>query len=237
MVSFKKPGGVDTGGFPEKILALTKYDMTILSKVHSSENKMAIERGAVTLIANYFENFVDAKARANSERFHHIYEWDRSGDKNARLFKRNITSTPAGAVISFNFTKSKEPNRNGYIFYNKASVMESGQTVIVRPKNKKFLVYTINDQTIITSKPSIISSPGGTQVKGAFTEEWQSFSTYKAKSILKELRYFERINDSIVKKRKLIIPKINRGMIAGMISEASKDASSIAMKAATNRNV
>jgi len=237
MVTFRKSRRVDTGGMPEKIIALTQYDMAILTKLHKSdENKIAIERGAANLVANYFEKFLDARARANRERFHHVYEWDRTGDKDARLFKRNIATTAQGSTITFKFTKSKEPNRNGYIFYNKASVMEAGQTVIIRPRNKKFLVYTINSQMIVTTKPSVVSNPGGIAVKGAFAEEWKSFSAYQARSVLKQFRYFELINQAIKTKRKVVVPKINRGMITGMIAQAEADASSIASKAVTLTN-
>ena len=238
MTSFRKAGGIDTGGMPEKILALTEYDMALLNRLHvKKDNKMLIEKGAANIIAEYFMRFVDARARASHKRFHHVYEWDKTGDSNARLFKKNITPTPAGTVIKFSFTKSKEPNRNGHIFANKASVMEYGETVVIRPKSSKFLVYQIDGRQIVTSQPSVVENPGGVAVQGSFASEWKNFSHYQARGVLKQFKYFELINQAIKTKRKVVIPRISRGMISGMISEASKDASSIAMKAAVVSNV
>lgn len=238
MVSFKKAGGIDTGGMPEKILAMTQYDTTLLTKLHANkENKAMIERGAANLIAEYFMRTIDARARANRTRFHHVYEWDKEGDSNSRLFKKNVTSTPAGAVIRFSFTKSKEPNRNGYVFANKAQVMESGQTVVIKPRSSKFLVYEINGNKIVTQKPSVVQNPGGPEVQGSFASEWKEFSYSQARSVLKQFRYFEMINANIKSKRRIVIPRINRGMITGMIGEASKDAELIAMKAAVRGHV
>lgn len=237
MVSFRKTGGIDTGGMPEKILALSQYDTAIVGKLHkNSQNKMLIEKGAANLVAEYFMRLVDAKARANRESLHHVYEWGEEGNSNARLFKKKISPGTAGTVISFNFIKSKKPNFNGHIFYNKAAVMESGQTVTIKPKNSKVLVYQINNGTsgelMVTSKPSVVNNPGGDAVVGSFEKEWRSFSYHSAKAVLKQFRYFELINEAIKAKRKTVVPKINRGMVSGMITEASKDATSIAVKAA-----
>jgi len=241
MVSFRKTGGVDTGGMPEKILALSQYDTAIIGKLHGTkQNKTLVEKGAANMVAEYFMRLVDAKARANRSSLHHVYEFGAEGNSDARLFKKKLNSTEAGTVISFSFIRSKKPNFNGHIFYNKASVMESGETVVIKPRRGKFLAYSIDTGTskklVVTSKPSIVTNPGGDMVKGSFEKEWKDFSSHTAKAVLKQFRYFELINEAIRAKRKNVVPKINRGTVSGMIAEASKDASSIAVKAAIITN-
>ena len=177
MVSYRKNSRVNTGGFPEKVISIAKYDIDLITSLHMKpSNKMTIERGAANIVATYFEYYLDTKARSNPEKFHHVYEFDKTGDADRRLFKKNLSSTAEGAIISFSFKPAKRPNREGYLFSNKASIMESGETVIVKPKSSKYLMYRVDETGIFvkTSKPSVIRYPGGQYVKGAFKNEFQN---------------------------------------------------------------
>jgi len=231
MMSYRKKGGVDTGGFPEKIIALTQYDTCLLTALHKRpHNKMLIERGAAEIVATYFEEYMDARARSNPEKFHHVYEFDQTGDRDKRLFKKNLSSTPEGTIISFSFRPAKRPNRQGYVFANKASIMEAGETVIVRPKSSKYLMYRINETGafIKTNKPSVIRNPGGASVKGSFKNEFENFTSIQAKRVLKEYRYFERIEKRIKESRSIVVARINKSNISSMVAQANQDASKIA---------
>lgn len=220
------------GGFSAKILALTDYDMQVLTRVHTKKNKDLIEEGAAKLLLTYFENYVDARARANPYRLHHIYEFDLTGDKASRLFKRNITKSPAGVIMSFSFKPAKNPNREGYMFASKAIVMEEGKPLTIKPRRSKYLMYRLRDGRFVkTSKPSFVEHPGGIEVKGAFAQEFKEFTSVQAKRILTEFRFFEKINDNIRLKRSGIIPKINSQKITGLVNQAKIDADRIALEA------
>jgi len=222
----------DDGGFAKKIIALTEYDMQILTRVHSKKNKDLIEEGAAKLLLTYFENYVDARARANPYRLHHIYEFDLTGDKASRLFKKNITKSVNGVIMSFSFKPAKNPNREGYKFASKAIVMEEGKPLTIRPRRSKYLLYRLRDGRFVkTSKPSFVEHPGGTEVKGAFSQEFKEFTSVQAKRVLKEFRFFEKINDNIRLRRSSIIPKINAGQITGIINQSKTDADKIALGA------
>jgi len=225
-------GGFDTGQMPEKILALTRYDATILSRVHTGENKMLIERGAANLVSDYFMRYIDATSRANRKSFHHVYEWDMTGDSDARLFKKKITTTAQGTLMSFSFTNSKTKNRDGYIFAKKAEVMESGQKVIITPKRKSILRFFAKSGDKVFTELSVVYNPGGDFVKNSFTDAWKKYSRYNAKATLRQFKYFESVNEAIKLKRKSIVPRISRGMISGMEQQALKDAGFISTKAA-----
>jgi hypothetical protein len=235
MVSYRKKGGVDTDGFPEKVIALTRYDINLLTALHiKPQNKMVIERGAADIVATYFEEYMDARARSNPEKFHHIYEFGQIGDRDKRLFKKNLSSTTVGTTISFSFRPAKRPNREGYLFANKASIMESGETVIVRPKSSKYLMYKIDETGafVKTNKPSVIRNPGGKYVKGSFKNEFENFTSIQARRVLKEYRYFERITKRIKEKRSVVVGRINKSNISSMAAQANQDAAKIAQMVA-----
>jgi len=222
---------IKDGDFTKKVFSLTKYDSSLLAGVHSGANKALIQLGAARLVTRYFEHLVDAKARVNPGALHHVYEFDMAGKKDARLFESKFVPTSKGTVIMFSFKKAKKPNREGYMFYQKADIMESGKTVIIKPKNKKHLRYTLsNGKIIITSKPSVVTNPGG-DVAGNFNSEFKNFTVYQATRVLKEFKYFERVNANIANKRRRIVPQINAAPLADYAQRAIIDSTQIALEA------
>lgn len=220
----------DDGGFATKIIQLTQYDIGLLGKLGTRKNISLIEEGAGKILINYFEHYIDAIARSNRLRFHHVYEFDQTGDKKARLFKGQVTPSTQGTKISFSFTPAKKPNRFGYKFSNKAQVMEDGKTVIVRPKRSTYLVYVLDDGRFVkTSKPSVIKNPGGDEVKGALASEFRHFTATQARRVLDEYLFFERINDNIKRKRRIVIPRINNTTLTNAAQQAAMDAHEIAL--------
>lgn len=227
----RKRGGFSDGDFAQKVLALTNYDGSVLSKLYVSRaNKQKIERGAAHVVTRYFDAYIDAKARENPKSLHHVYEFDMAGSIDGRLFKKQINSTPNGAVISYRFVNAKNPNRQGYPFKKKASVMESGETVVIKPKNVNYLQYVLKDGRMIRSKMSIVDRPGG-DVAGNFGKEFDQFTRTSAKRVLKEVRYFEKIRDMYKAKRKIVVPRINSSALKDASFQGSKDALEIATQA------
>jgi hypothetical protein len=227
----------NTGKFPEKVFALATYDSTILERTYNKpENKRKISRGAAFLVKNYFDVYMDALARKATKSYHHIYEFDRAGSKDARLFKGVISDVPGGAALSYTFTQAKQPNREGYAFPNKAEVMEAGEPITIRPKTKAYLKYQLRTQSRygghymkgwVMSKESFVPNPGG-DVGGNFEREIAHFMRYRATNVLKKFKYYERIEESIKQKRRMMIPRINAGMVTDAVSRASADADIIA---------
>lgn len=225
------------GDFTGKIFSLTTYDSTLLKSVHSGANKALIEYGAARLVTRYFEFLVDARARANPSSLHHVYEFDKVGKESARLFSSKLTSTSKGVVISFNFKKAKKPNREGYMFYNKAQIMEDGQQVIIKPKEKIALSYRLKNGTfVVTKKPSVVSNPGGKYVKGSFESEFKNFNVHQANRVLKEFNFFQRVNLNIANKRKRVSPQINSAPLSNYAQKAIIDSAQIALEASISDN-
>jgi hypothetical protein len=220
----------DTGQFAEKISALSIYDSNLLTMLYQNPvNKQKINRGAALLVRNYFDLYLDSRARQNPSAYHHVYEFEKTGNPTARLFKAVVTNAPDGsAVINYSFNQAKDPNPEGYPFPNKADVMEKGETIIVTPKRGRYLRYRLEDGQFVTSEKSVIRNPGGDQVRGSFESTFRSFMISQSSIILQKFRFFEKIELSILNKRRLSIPRINSGMTADAANRAKIDAMSIA---------
>lgn len=220
----------NTGLFSEKILAMSTYDSMILQNLYTSPiNKQKITRGAALLLKNYFDQYLDMRARQNPSAYHHVYEFEQTGNPSSRLFKANVTNTADGsAFINYSFTLAKNPNEEGYAFPEKASVMESGQTITITPKRGKYLKYKLSDGRFVTSEKSIVENPGGPEVSGSFEQTFRNFMAGQANVVLEKFRFFNKIEDAMIIKRRLMIPRINSGMVADAAARAKADADNIA---------
>lgn len=220
----------NTGKFAEKVISLTTYDSTLLNNLYLNPvNKQKINRGAAFLIKNYFNEYMDAKARQNPIVYHHVYEFNKTGDKGARLFKTNVTSTPDGsATIIYNFTLSKEPNKEGYVFKNKAEVMENNETIVINPKTKEYLKYTLEDGRFVTSKQSIVENPGGPAVARSFETTFSKFMAIQPAIIIEKFKFFDFVERGIIQKRKSATPRLNKGIISDARTLAKIDSDQIA---------
>lgn len=220
----------NTGKFVEKVTAMSMYDSTILQSLYVNPiNKQKINRGAALLIKNYFNQYLDSRARQTPSAYHHVYEFDRTGESSARLFTAVVGNSPDGsATITYSFTPAKDPNPDGYPFPNKAKVMENGETIVVTPKRSKYLKFEINDGQFVTLEKAVIRNPGGTEVKGSFQSTFQTFMAGQGNTILERLGFFKRIEQAMINRRRLMIPRINSGMTTDAINRGRMDAMNIA---------
>ena len=133
--------------------------------------------------------YIDSKARMNPLTLHHVYEWNQTGNKGARLFNINVNATKHSITFVGKFFSSKSPSSSsGQVFTNKAEIMENGISITVSPKKSRVLVFEDEGETVFTSNSIYISHPGGDQVAGSFgvtIEEF--FDTYFTYSILQPL--------------------------------------------------
>ncbi|MGA1049197.1 MAG: hypothetical protein ACO3UU_14415 [Minisyncoccia bacterium] len=129
-----------------------------------------------------FGNYVDAKARISKRSLHHIYEWDRAGEAEARLFK---LSRKDGEGISFKINYGFLPSKSfaktdlkrRHVFVNKASVMEAGMPLKIAPRFSERLVFESNGYTVFMPKGASVTvrRPGGPGVKNAFQMAYTHF--------------------------------------------------------------
>jgi len=129
--------------------------------------------------------FIDANARVDPQKLHHVYEWYRTGSPAARLFDIDYNVTNGGLSIDGTLTQSRSnPKGSNTPFYNKAKVMESGSPVTISPKNAKVLRFEQDGKEVFVSGSVRVDNPGGEEVAGSFEETFRMFfMTYASQAL------------------------------------------------------
>jgi len=173
-----------------------------------------ISRAVFTITGERFVVDVDNYARLNPKKMHHVYEWGKIGDKNARLFVLERASVLDGTLlITTNFLKSKmpvpinpallNPGKTGRvvskssIFANKAEVMEAGNPVSFQAK--RVLAFMGNNGIAFIAPGTQINilHPGGIQTRNAFAEYLLEWYTKKGNAIMDSSGLYERIANDV----------------------------------------
>ena len=134
LIKPQKRNHVRTGDIVEKIAAAAKFNLELAQQL-STTQKSRIQKYGLEMLAKYFESYVDNVARANSYKYHHIYEFNETGNKSSRLFVGAINGN--NPTLSYSFKQSSKPSTSGYVFKNKAFVMENGIPIRINPINAK----------------------------------------------------------------------------------------------------
>lgn len=157
----------NTKEFTKTLLNSIQYSDGFIDGVKSM--KLSFNKELGLFIEQALNKYIDAKARANPEAFHHIYEWGETGSSSARLFE--FTVTPAQTLIKFSarFLPSSSVSPTSDIpFIDKATIMESGMAITIEPKNSEVLAFENEGETIFTKKEITINNPGGNAVVNSF---------------------------------------------------------------------
>jgi hypothetical protein len=161
-----------------QISAYVYYEAAVIAKLTTNK---AFQNAFSKLIFDQinldFGNYIDALARSKPKSLHHVYEWKKTGNKSARLFKLNKTGQVGlsfGVNYEFLPSKSMVPASTGkrrHMFINKASIMEQGNPLVIRPKNSDRLVFEIDGETVFMPKGASVTvrRPGGSGARNQFT--------------------------------------------------------------------
>ncbi len=166
------PVGIIKDSSVAQISAFLYYQASVMGRLTSNrEFKNLFKKTLFDQIDKDFGEFMDSSARVKPKSLHHVYEWNRTGQKTSRLFKiKRIDADGLSFRIGYDFKLSKTsvPSKNKkqkkkYIFANKASVMEAGMPVIIRPRSAERLVFELDGITVFMPKGSSVTvkSPGG----------------------------------------------------------------------------
>lgn len=214
---------------PEKIIASAKYHTGLLAELHNNpKNRNMIIEGALNTIGTYFGFYMDNLARRDHMSFHHVYETDKTGQQNARLFYYTIVTNSGTPSIQYNFKTATAQEKSGQVYRRKAFIMEDGTPLTIKPRNGKYLVFDSNGEKVFAKK-AYIPNPGGTQVEGAFADAFNMFMARQASSILEDMGFYDKINEGISKESDLALTRISEGNLNG-ISMASESANKIARR-------
>lgn len=180
----KNPKGAINDSNVAQISAALYYQANVISKLSNSKKfKNSFKKIIFTQIEKDFGNYIDAQARSKPKSFHHVYEWKKSGNKNARLFK--LTSMDSEGIsfkIDFEFILSKSlvPSSNSkrrHTFAMKASVMEAGMPLKIAPRHSERLVFEMNGMTVFMPKGASVTvrKPGGAKARNQFYLAYSQF--------------------------------------------------------------
>lgn len=181
---------LNLNNFKRQMNSLTKS----LEDLPSKRNMNNVTRAAGSIAAKSFVKDLNSAAKANKKMYHHIYEWDRVGVNDARLFRVLKSGADSNNItLSIKFLKSKtkvpiakrlkKPGPSGKvvtrttIFKDKAEVMEKNHPVSYTAKRN--IAYTTTGRDIVFKRRGsliIINRPGGDATTGAvakFSKKWE----------------------------------------------------------------
>lgn len=164
----------NTKAFMKEMNNLLDYSAGFIEGIERGKYEFMSGLGATTV--EVLKQYIDSHARANPDMLHHIYEWYEVGSPAARLFDIQYTVSALG--ISFVGTLSQSRSiKNGSRspFYDKASIIENGIPVVIRPTNAQALVFEEDGEQVFVKTPVRVDSPGGTAAQGGFEKVLDSF--------------------------------------------------------------
>lgn len=168
---------VDASDFIRKCRNVAAYNDGFVAGTHDGLPPLLQKIGATVVEA--IGMFIDRMAAGNPSALHHVYEWGSVGG--ARLF--NFSYAAGGNTVTF----SGQTTQSGSVaptadrpFYNKADVMEAGQSVTIEPYGE---ALAFND--IFVRGPVFVANPGGGGTVGQFQRVTdQFFSQYVTQAFL-----------------------------------------------------
>jgi hypothetical protein len=151
---------------------IVNYALGFLDGVKQGYPSFLQQLGAT--MSEALKAYIDANARVNPQVLHHVYEWDKTGSPDARLYDIKYVSTGVGLSFNSTFRQSSSIKNGSRVpFYDKARIMENGIPVTIVPK-QRVLAFEQDGETVFTTKPVRVSNPGG-QVQGEYERVFNSF--------------------------------------------------------------
>lgn len=189
--------GFDDAKFFAEMSNVVKYAEGYLEGAELGKPQMLLKVGRT--MKEILEEFIDTSARIDPATLHHVYEWYQSGSPSARLFDIDYSVTKGGLSFGYTFSQSRSlANGSNVPFYNKASIMESGIPVTIKPVYAKALAFEDNGETVFTKGPVTIDSPGGPDVQGSFAEIFNDFfSKYLTQSYLVDSGFTRHLSNPV----------------------------------------
>lgn len=175
----------NTKQFKIDMTNIVDYSLGFLDGVQGGKKVLLDSIGRKSI--EVMKEFIDSYARIDPAMLHHVYEWYQVGSPNARLFDIDYTVSGVGLTFYTTLTQSQSIKAGSNTpFYNKATVMEKGKPLTIRPKKSPVLAFEDNGETVFTRNPVKVYNPGGEDVEGGFEEVFNIFMTqYFKQSFLK----------------------------------------------------
>lgn len=183
-----KPGpmGVLKDSTVAQVSAFLYYEAQVMGNLTKNKQFQSLFKNTMfDQINKDFGEYIDSNARMRPKSLHHVYEWNKTGVREARLFK--LTKLDVGALSfkvnqDFKLSKSPVPIKNKkqkkkYIFENKASIMEAGIPLVIRPRSSERLVFELDGIAVFMPKGASVTvrRPGGASATHQFSLAYGRF--------------------------------------------------------------
>lgn len=184
----------DTKKLSKTITNVIQYSDGFITETKQSRQKIANKLAATSI--NSFYDYLDGLARMHPTILHHVYEWGEVGNPMQRLYELNMSISSSGATIGAEFLQSNSIPTNGTEpFYDKAEIMENGETVIISEKDAQALFFEVDGEEFFRKGPITIANPGGEAVRGSFVTAFNEFyGSYFSEIYLKSINFYKHLS-------------------------------------------
>lgn len=186
----------DTKDFIKTMNNVIKYSDGFITETRSSRHRIASKVAKTSI--NSFYQYLDGLARVHPGMLHHVYEWGEVGNPGSRLYQLKMSISSAGTVrVNSSFLQSTSiPDNGTEPFYDKAEVMEEGQTVVVSEKEAQALFFEVDGEEVFRRGPIVIPNPGGQEVRGSFVKAFNEFYTsYFSQIYLRSINFYKALEN------------------------------------------
>lgn len=198
---------IDTKQLNKDMRNIIAYSEGFLEGVQKGKKRFFNNFGK--MLIDSAKQFIDSSARLNPAMLHHVYEWQKTGSPNARLFNINYFINEYG--LSFNYTFSQSStikDGSNQPFYDKARIMEQGIPVTIAPVNSDVLAFDYQGEEVFTKNEVTVNNPGGEQVKGSFEKVYSEFFTkYFSQAFLKTSGIMDYLENPVLYKTNFLKAK------------------------------
>lgn len=186
----------DAKEFNKKLEEAIQYSKGFVAGVESNKQFFLFELSHV--IKQAFYKYVDSSARIDPSSLRHMYEWGQVGEAGGRLFELEDYVGTGFIRYEARFLPSGSvPPGGTEPFVEKATVMEEGMSVTIKPQSGDVLAFEGEDgEMVFTPQEVTVNSPGGPNAEGGFERAFQEFfRNYLDKAFIREITKAMRTAD------------------------------------------
>jgi hypothetical protein len=200
-------------------LLFEELDLKIegIKELVSPNSKTQIAKAVFTITSKQFVKDFSKESIINPKKYFHMYEWNKVGNNNQKLFVVKRNSINYGNLkVGFKFKQSRTnvpipnmPKKSNSkrsvtkksIFANKAEVMESGKPISFTTKDYIAFLSQKDGKVHFVAPHKIvkISHPGGRETKNSFEKFAKKWYNTKAEKAVISSRLFLNIENAVAK--------------------------------------
>lgn len=159
--------------FAKDMKNIMDYSAGFLDGIQLGKQELMKSIGLQTI--EVLKSYIDSNAKVNPSILHHVYEWNKTGSPEGRLYDINYTISNLGLSFNSSFSQSRTIQDGSRTpFYDKARIMENGIPVTIAPKQAQALRFMDNGQEVFTKAPVTVQNPGG-NTEGKFEQVFDNF--------------------------------------------------------------